>query len=221
MIRWLTAVTVTASLAVGGLLAAGAAVAEPERCPPVCDRIPASAWPAPAVLPLNGVYGWPALAQRATPVAAPVFRFNEWCYTPPRPDDPRSYAVAATAVVPQPSGQWQLQVQVLHWRGDTQHTGMLVDQVMRTAAVALRSCLGGAPPVVTTDRANRLAGVVTDPVRGVLRQYVAAHPRSGSLVELAMWSTSPPAVAWPAVDDAQLLDALVAPLCGAYVGSCR
>jgi hypothetical protein len=37
-----------------------------------------------------------------------------------------------------------------------------------------------------------------------------------------MWTTAaPPQVPWPAVRDGAVLDALAAPLCTAYIGSCR
>ncbi len=36
-----------------------------------------------------------------------------------------------------------------------------------------------------------------------------------------MWAASPPAENWPVIPDAQVLDALVAPLCAAYIASCR
>ena len=55
----------------------------------------------------------------------------------------------------------------------------------------------------------------------MLHEYLLADPRSGTLVELAMWATTPPLVDWPSVPDAQVLDAMAAPLCTAYIGSCR
>jgi hypothetical protein len=55
----------------------------------------------------------------------------------------------------------------------------------------------------------------------IVHQYLVSHPQSGSAVELAMWASSPPAENWPVIPDAQVFDALVAPLCAAYIGSCR
>jgi hypothetical protein len=55
----------------------------------------------------------------------------------------------------------------------------------------------------------------------VMHEYLLAHPASSSIVELAMWSSLPPEVDWPAVPDAQVLEAMAAPLCNAYLGSCR
>jgi hypothetical protein len=55
----------------------------------------------------------------------------------------------------------------------------------------------------------------------VMHEYVLAHPESSTVVELAMWSSVPPQVGWPPVADTQVLDAMAAPLCSAYIGSCR
>ena len=38
-------------------------------------------------------------------------------------------------------------------------------------------------------------------------------------IELAMWSLSPPLVVGPETNDDQLIDAMIAPLCTAYVHS--
>ncbi|HEY1486028.1 MAG TPA: hypothetical protein VGF84_07975, partial [Micromonosporaceae bacterium] len=54
-----------------------------------------------------------------------------------------------------------------------------------------------------------------------VHEYLVSDLRNSAVVEVAMWSTSPPAVAWPAVNDDQLLADMVAPLCTAYVDSCR
>ena len=59
------------------------------------------------------------------------------------------------------------------------------------------------------------------PGQQVLHEYLVVHPRSSTLVEVAMWATSPPRVDWPLVPDAQVLDAMTAPLCRAYIDSCR
>ena len=91
----------------------------PGDCPPFCDRIPDSAWIAPTSIPLYSAYRWPGLAGLAVTAPAPRFKFEDICASPPVADDARSYAVAARAVVPKPDGQWQLQVQVMHWRGET------------------------------------------------------------------------------------------------------
>ena len=85
--------------------------AEPETCPPQCDRIPASAWPDPRSLPLGPGNRWPALADVAVPVNAPRFGFEDLCASPPVPDA-RAFAVAARAVVGRPDGQLQLQGQI-------------------------------------------------------------------------------------------------------------
>ena len=204
----------------------GPAYALPMDCPPNCDRIPDSAWIDAAALPLYSTYRWPGLAGIATTVTNPRFRFEEACGTPPTPDDPRSFAVAARAVVPQPHGQWQLQVQVLHWRGETWRGGQLASTVFDRAVAALRGCQSTSPltsPSLTTDTTNRMAAVVSGVLPGqqVLHEYLLINPYNSTVVEVAMWAVAPPRVAWPAVPDAQILDAMNVPLCTAYIDSCR
>ncbi|GAT12079.1 ATPase [Mycolicibacterium novocastrense] len=201
-----------------------AARAVPGVCPPICDAIPDAAWPSSSELPLSSVYRWPGLAGLAVTAPAPRFLFEELCASPPLPGDPRDYVVAAKAQVTHPAGQWQLRAQVLHWRGDVAHNGPLTRAVLDSAQLRLRTCQLTAPlvsPSITTADPERLAAVISVAGQKVVRQYLLAHPTSGSLVELALWSTLPLQVPWPAVPDAQVLDALAAPLCEAYLGSCR
>jgi hypothetical protein len=214
-------------LVAGGVVAAPMAAitahADPETCPPVCDLIPDSAWLLRRDVPLNSIYRWPALAGVAVPVTGttPRFRFEELCATPAVPQDPRSYAVAGRATVVNPEGQWQLQAQVLHWRGDTARGGQIAASVFSTAAAALRGCQPGSPQQssqITIDEPNRVAAVTSGPV--TLHTYLVAHPASSTISELALWSSAPPQVPWPVVADAQVLDALTAPLCTAYISSC-
>ncbi|KUH99692.1 ATPase [Mycolicibacterium acapulense] len=198
--------------------------AVPGVCPPICDAIPDVAWPAPSALPLASVYRWPGLAGLAVTAPAPRFLFEELCASPPVPADPRDYVVAARAQVTNPAGQWQLRAQVLHWRGDVAHNGPLTRSVLGSAQLRLRTCQLTAPlvsPSITTADPERLAAVISVSGQKVVHQYLLAHPTSGSLVELALWSTLPLQVPWPPVPDAQVLDALAAPLCEAYLGSCR
>jgi hypothetical protein len=209
-----------------GMVSAPMAQADPATCPPDCDTIPPAAWIAPAVIPLDAEYHWPTLSPLAVVQQRPRFYFEDQCAGSPTPNDPRAYAVAARATVTRPPGEWQLQAQVLHWRGDTWLGGQLADEVVRSAAAALRACQLTAPhvsPTVTTEEPGKLAAVLT--VAGtpttVVHQYLMAHPQSSSVVELAMWSTSPPADNWPAIPDGRMLDAMMAPLCEAYIASCR
>ena len=198
--------------------------AVPGECPPICDAIPDTAWIAPTAVPLYEVYRWPGLAGLAVTASAPRFLFEELCAAPPVPNDPRAYAVAARAAVVNPAGQWQLQAQVMHWRGDTAHNGPLVRSVFDAARTRLRTCQLTAPlvsPSLTTAEPERFAAVISVGGQKVVHQYLMAHPASGSVVELALWSTLPAQVPWPAVPDDQVLDALTAPLCEAYLGSCR
>src|SRR6201999_4116075 len=160
------------TLIVGGLSLAcvsssGFAGADPEACPPVCDRIPDTAWISSSAIPLNSTYRWPSLAGVAAPMtgtATPRFRFEEVCLTPAFPQDTRNSAVASRATVTNAQGQWQLQAQVLHWRGDTARGGQNASSVVGVAAAALRGCQLGAAaesPSVTVDEPNRLAAVIS------------------------------------------------------------
>jgi predicted nicotinamide N-methyase len=54
-----------------------------------------------------------------------------------------------------------------------------------------------------------------------MHEYLLAHPNSSTVVELALWASLPAQVEWRAAADAQVLDAMAAPLCGAYIRSCR
>jgi hypothetical protein len=200
------------------------AQAGPGDCPPFCDSIPDSAWLSPTALPLYDVYRWPHLPGLAVTASSPRFKFEEMCSTPPIPGDDRAYAVAARAVVPQSEGQWQLQVQVLHWRGETWRGGQIATGVVHAATTAMRACHVTAPltsPSITTDVPGRLAAVISVSGQRVLHQYLLADARNSSVVEVAMWATSPPRVDWRSFPDAALLDAMAAPLCTAYIDSCR
>ncbi|HUO37025.1 MAG TPA: ATPase [Mycobacterium sp.] len=209
-----------------GVLVPVPAPASPDTCPPNCNRIPATAWIDPTAIPLFSTYRWPNLAAVSVTAMRPRFRFEEWCATPPVAGDPRDYAVAAKALVSNPPGQWQLQAQVLHWRGDTWRGGQEADAVLQAAAVALRSCQATAPgtsPSLTTQESGRLAAVISvaGPTQTVVHEYLVSHPQSSTVVELTMWANSPPAVPWPSAQDGLLLDALIAPLCVAYIDSCQ
>lgn len=201
------------------------AQAQPRLCPPYCDTIPAAAWPAPGLVPLAAVYRWPDLAPLAVPVRPARWKYEEVCNALPRPADPREYAVGARAAVGNGPGQWQLAVQVVHWRGEAWRGGQLADEAVSLATEVLRSCQLGAPwasPSVTTAAPGRLAAVISvgGPQPSVVRQYLVSQPRSGTVVELAMWASSPPAVEFPVIGDQQVFDMLTAPLCDAYIGSC-
>jgi hypothetical protein len=217
------------TLLAGGLLVAcasmsGVAFADPETCPPVCDRIPDTAWIASSAIPLNSTYHWPSLAGTAAPMtgtATPRFRFEEVCATPSFPQDTRNSAVADRATVGGPQGQWQLRAQVVHWRGDTAHGGQNATSVLDVAAAALRGCQLGAAaesPSVTVDEPNRLAAVISGPA--IMHTYVVAHPENSTISELTLWASDPVQLPWPIISDAQVLDAMASPLCAAYLGSC-
>jgi hypothetical protein len=220
---------VTTILVVGGLAMALIVVvparADPETCPAVCDQIPNTAWIQQHALPLDPVYNWPALAGSAAQVtgsaAGPRFRFEELCATPAVPRDARDSAVAARVTLPHPDGQWQLQAQVLHWRGDTARGGPTAAAVFSTAVAALRGCQRGAPaqsPSITSDETNRVAAVISGPV--VMHTYLVAHVASSTISELTLWSSGPPEVPWPSMADDPVLNSMTAPLCDAYIASC-
>ena len=218
----------TVALATCGLAFApgtvGPARAVPGECPPICDAIPDSAWIDPAAIPLYPVYRWPGLAGLSVTAPSPRFGFEAMCASPPIANDPRAYAVAARSVVLHEEGQWNLLVQVVHWRGDTATGGATALTTLETARSRLRDCQSTAPqtsPSITANDPQRIAAVVSDASKQVMHEYLLADPNSSTIVELAMWSSLPPQVGWPAVADAQVLDAMAAPLCSAYIRSCR
>lgn len=205
------------------LIAAAPAQADPQTCPPVCDQIPNSAWIDRRSIPLHSVYNWPALAGFATTVTGTTaqFKFEQVCNTMVFPQDSRTSAVAAHATVARPDGQWQLQAQIVHWRGDTARGGALAASVFSTAVAALRGCQLGAPaesPLVTNDEPARMAAVISGPI--IVHTYLVAHVASSTISELTLWSAGTPQVPWPVLSDAAVLDAVTAPLCEAYIASC-
>lgn len=197
------------------LVGAAGADAEPETCPTQCDRIPASAWPNPRSLPLGPGNRWPALADVAVPVSAPRFGFEDLCASPPVPDA-RAFAVAARAVVGRPDGQLQLRGQIVHWRGETWRGGDLANGVFGAAIDALRACRTSAARL-TTAEPDRVSAVLDGPVPA--RVYLLVDPRSSTISEL-LFTRAPTLPAWPEAPDAQVFDAMSAPLCAAYLASC-
>jgi hypothetical protein len=195
--------------------------AVPGECPPICDAIPDSAWITPTAIPLYPVYRWPGLAGLAVTAPSARFGFEALCSSPPVAQDPRAYAVGARSVVLHPQGQWNLLVQILHWRGDTATGGPTALTTLETARSRLRDCQSKASPSITTNDPRRIAAVISVAGDQVMHEYLLADPDSSTIVELAMWSSLPPQVDWPAVADAQVLDAMAAPLCSAYIRSCR
>lgn len=209
-------------LVAAGLAVSPGAAADPQSCPAVCDQIPDTAWIAAADIPLATTARWPALATVAVPeTGAPSpLRFEELCGRPAPAGDPRGYAVTATARVERPDGQWRLQAQVLHWRGETWRGGQLATEVFNTAVATLRGCQQGAPdqsPSLTVAEPGRAAAVIAGPV--LAHTYLVVHPQSSTLSALTLWSSAPQ-VPWPPIDDGTVLDALLRPLCAAYLGSC-
>jgi hypothetical protein len=196
--------------------------AEPaSTCPPACNRIPETAWIAPAAIPLNSTYSWPKLAGLAVTSRPPRFGFEELCGTTMNPADPRHYAVAERSEVSHPVGEWQLRAQVVHWRGETWRGGQLAQDVMAAATAALRACQASNPSAsasLIVDEPDRVAAAISGPV--VMHQYLVADPVTSTVTELSLWSQAPARTPWPAVTDSAVLDSLGAPLCTAYLGSC-
>ncbi len=221
-------VILAAMLVVGGfavaLIVVVPAHADPETCPPVCDQIPNGAWIQQRAVPLDPVYHWPALAGSSVPLTgtgAARFRFEDLCASPEAPQDARASAVAARVTITHPDGQWQLQAEILHWRGDTARGGSIAAGVFSAAVAALRGCQQRVPaqsPSITSDEPNRMAAVVSGPV--IMHTYLVAHVASSTVSELTLWSQGPPQVSWPAMADDSVLSSMVAPLCDAYIASC-
>ena len=198
--------------------------AVPGECPPICDAIPDSAWIATTSIPLYPVYRWPGLAGLSVTAPSPRFGFEALCGSPPVADDPRAYAVAARSVVLQPQDQWNLLVQVVHWRGGTATGGPTALSTLETARSRLHDCQSTsatASPSITTNEPQAVGAVISDAGHQVMHEYLLADPDSSTIVELALWSSLPPQVDWPAVADTQVFDAMAAPLCSAYIRSCR
>ena len=107
--------------------------AVPGECPPICDAIPDSAWIDPSAVPLYPVYRWPGLAGLSVTAPSPRFGFEAMCASPLLANDPRAYAVAARSVVLHQEGQWNLLVQVVHWRGDAATGGATALTTLETA----------------------------------------------------------------------------------------
>jgi hypothetical protein len=206
------------------LAPAPSARANPDTCPPYCDRIPTSAWPDLSAMPLASAYRWPPLWTVAVPVSAPRFRFEELCATPITLDDQRTYSVAARAVVGVPDGAWQTQAQIVHWRGEAWRSGQLATAAFDSAVAALRGCQFRAPqfsPSITMVGPNRMAAAIGGPV--VVHQFLVADPNSGTISELAFSYDAAggvPDVPWPALPDTAVFDVMSAPLCNGYLGSC-
>ena len=106
-------------------------------------------------------------------------------------------------------------------RGDTARGRAIAASVFSDAVAALRACQQRAPqqsPSITNDEPNRAAAVISGPV--IMHTYLLAHVASSTISELTLWSSGPPQVAWPAMADDPVLDAMTTPLCDAYIASC-
>ena len=226
--RMLAAVGVAAMAAAFSLLGQPIAHADPDTCPPNCDRIPATAWIDPAAIPLAAKYHWPDLAGIAVPrctTAVPLrggVRDARGCPTtrglmrwrprPPSPIRPASgscrFRCCTGAASRGTAGSSPTRSSAL---GDRPRCGRV------------RCTAPQASPSLTTDEPGRLAAVlsVAGDAPTVLHQYLVAHPQSGTVVELAMWASSPPAEDWPVVLDYPAARRAGGAAVRAYIASCR
>ena len=161
----------------------------------------------------------PDLAGLAVTARAPRFQFEQLCH---RPDGrgPRGYVVAERSVVSNPAGQWQLQAQVLHWRGGDlarRPAGTGDRRRGRRRAAGLPATNPGASGSLIVDQPDRMAAVVSGPV--ILHQYLLADPVNSTVTELALWSDAPPQTPGRRSPTPRS-STLGAPLCTAYVDSC-
>ena len=60
--------------------------------------------------------------------------------------------------------------------------------------------------------------MISGPV--IMHTYLVAHPENSTISELTLWSADASAAALAVISDAQVLDAMTAPVCAAYIGSC-
>jgi len=206
-------------------VSSGTAHADQDTCPPVCDRIPDTAWISPAGIPLN--FDVPlAVAGRASgadhwhdDASVPVRGGVCDSRVPARhPQLLRSPAERPSAT-PQASGSCRPKSCT---GAETPHTAARTRRrCSTTAAAALRGCQLGAAaesPSVTTRRAQSTG-------RG--DQRTGDHPhlscrtpgkqhdqRTDAVVRGAS------AAALADNSDAQVLDAMTSPVCAAYIGSC-
>jgi len=166
-------------------------------------------------------------------IQSPVQSRRNYGAAGPIARDERDGALAARIILPNRSGQWQLQVQILHWRGDPWIAGQRASAVMDAATTLLRdNCAINSPGVSVTRIAEQnlsggnpgqsLGATITELGTSptVAHVYLISDLRNSTVVEVAVWSTSPPALDWPTINDDQLLADMVAPLCTAYVNSC-
>lgn len=203
------------------------------NCPPACTRIPDAAWIVPAAIPLDQVYSWPQLGQLSESVTGPRFEMDTLCAAPPITDDQRDVSVASRVMLPNPPGQWQLVVQIVHWRGDPWIAGQRASAVMDNASAVLHhECQSPTAGVTVSGVSEQFLPnghpgqsvvavlTVAGPRPVIAHEYLVSDLRSNTVVEVAMWATEPPAADWGTVDGDKLLADMVAPLCAAYVNSC-
>ena len=221
-------VALATMLVTGGLVLAFVVVlpasAEPETCPPVCDQIPNTAWIGQRAVPLNSVYNWPALAGLAVQVtgSGPRSRFEELCGA-------RRGAAGSPRLGGRRSCHGGPPGRAVAITGRRSCTGAVIRHTVvrsrrRCSAMPSPRCAAASwgrrcsRRRVTVDEPNRMAAVISGPV--LMHSYLVAHPASSTISELTLWSSGPPQVPWPSMADNQVLDAMTAPLCDAYIASC-
>ena len=151
---------------------------------------------------------WPDLPSRRPRRGSPSRRL---CARRRSLGDARDYAVASQATVAEPAGPMAA-AGAGHAlaRG---HRSVRADGDGRPSSWPGPGCETARSPRRWHPRRSppatrsALAAVISVAGQRVMHQYLLAHPASSTIVELAMWSTLPPLVRWPAVPDAQVLDA--------------
>jgi hypothetical protein len=156
------------------------------------------------------------------------FKFEQLCSTATDPQDERDGVLAERATVITPPDQWQLEVQIVHWHGDPWVGGQRASVVYDSAVQALRGCptADARGSVTQLNHPQNLgvgiaAAITTAGAKPITaHEYLAQSTNSSTIVDLVLWSSSPPQRPWSEVDDQRVVDAMLKPLCTAYVNSC-
>ena len=196
-----------------------------ETCPPVCDQIPDTAWIQQRAVPLNSTYNWPAPAGLAVQVTGTRRRASgsRSCVRAAAvPQDPRDSAVAARVTVVHPDGQWQLQAQILHWRGDTARGGATAASVFSNARRGAARLPAGVAAAVAVDHQRRTEPDGRGHQRTGHHAYLPGRARGEQHDQRADALVVGSAAGALAVDGRRprCWTRMTAPLCEAYIASC-
>lgn len=189
--------------------------------------VPAAAWISANRLPLDDSEHWPDLAGIAEAPGDNAFQAETLCRVG-APDKRLVDAVgvdAARARVDKGHDEWSVQQQIVHYPGDPWRMGQTADQLFTSLQNTVANCGSTAPGArvtVTTPRSHcpsiqrggcsELAAAIALPSTQTSAHVYLATVGS-SVTELAVWSTSSPAVGWSAPDDADVFSAMNPQLC--------